>query len=595
MRTLSDEEVFGSTHSPEAVLSDDDVFGPAKPAIPGILERLFQGASADPMSTGAAEIMAAAKPAPVSVLENLPPDPSAFNFKAASALRRKLDDGTAAPLAPRRTYSEASASLPVDSGFIDNAARIARKVLGSANSGTAGVVRAIGDVTGMDSVADFARTSGKAGQRFANQTQAGKTQIDGFTPGSMVQAVPGALEEAAVSIGTQIPALATGNVPAALAVMFGQSAGTQYGEIRDKGMSIAPALVNAALTGGAEVIGEKIGGTPGTLRALRGAITGNEPARVATEMLRAGIRDIPGEQLTTALQYGTDAAPVIGSNLNPSLREYLDQAKKTAVQTVLQGGMMTGAGSALASAARLAGNSPANGQALPAVNSDFAAKEMAREIDAAAQGIADQSPSATPSQKARVMDMRPMSDAEVFGEQKPPDAYMPASPAIESVADANTNQAPTVQVAPAEAPAPNRTPAPVQTGNEVQTSPSGPLLQADRPESITSPPNEAPNVQNPAPAPEAPTQPSQAIAAQASAAQGVIAAGPPATGTPARTGAVQADGVKPYSKMTYEDLDQAYKDAIQSNDALDLEAVRKHNGETAAQEFAAWSRGKRDA
>ncbi|MES2941950.1 MAG: hypothetical protein V4772_03660, partial [Pseudomonadota bacterium] len=223
----------------------------------------------------------------------------------------------------------------------------------------------MGDATGLDSVADFARASDRAGQRFANKTQAGKTSIAGFAPGSVVQALPAALEDVAVSIGSQIPALATGSLPASLAVMGVQSAGTQYGKLKDQGTAVLPALANAALTGAAEVIGERLGGMPGTIRALRGALAGNAPARVAADMLRAGVRDLPGEQLTTALQYATDAAPGIGSNEQASLADYLEQAKKTAVQTVLQGGLMTGGNAALAAAARKPGARPAEGQLPP--------------------------------------------------------------------------------------------------------------------------------------------------------------------------------------------------------------------------------------
>ncbi len=385
---------------------------PAKKAA-GFFARLLSGdvPTSDPMGTGAAEIMEAAAPVRTSVLEGMQfePRPEGIDFRAAN-------DRAMRPAAPRaRGTSDARPSTPVDSGFVENAARILRKTVGGIEQGKSGLLRMAGDVTGLDSVSEFARDWNRSATELSNRTQAGKTTIDGFTPGSIVQDLPAAAEGAAVSIAQQLPALATGNVPAALAIMMGQSTGQQFNEVRDKGLDLAPAIVNAVLTGGAEVVGEKFGGTPGTIKALKGALAGNAPARVAADMARAGARDIPGELGTTLMQYGTDAAPVIGTNADASISELGAQLKNTALQTVLQGGMMSGGGAAVATAARAAGAQPGPVQAsaagptplLPApadaattetpparkagiIDRWVAGRQAAGEIDRAAQEIADQ-------------------------------------------------------------------------------------------------------------------------------------------------------------------------------------------------------------
>lgn len=516
--------------------------------------------SGDPMGMGGADILAAAQqPKPTSVLEGVrfdgPEAPAGIDFKAASA--RSLAQARKLPVA--RAPSEAQPSTPVDQTFLDNATRVLRKTLGGINSGTAGIIQMVGDVTGMDSVADFARTSGRAGKRFANKTEAGKTTIEGFTPNSPVQGLPGAIEDAAVSIGQQVPALATGNLPAALAMMFGQSTGTQYGEVREKGLDIAPAIANSVLTGAAEVIGEKLGGTPGTMRALKGAVAGNAPARVAAEMARAGVRDIPGESLTTLMQYGTDAAPVIGTNAAPSFGELGGQLKNTVAQTLLQGGMMTGGGAALASAAQKMGAAPKDGQLLPAVNSDFAAKEMAREIDAAAQEIADAPTPLFPQQttipKSTPAKLRPMrADEALDGEQPAPRAAQSqsAQAATETIAK-DSLETPSQTSTEQAAPAIDQVSAPAPANGGVQRPGAGPALEADRTEPTTPTLSEPTNVQNQVAA-GAPAQ-AQAAPDQAPAPAGSTGGGQAAAGTQTGAGAVQATGINAPAAQTTQGQD----------------------------------------
>lgn len=510
MAGLFDDVPEASQQSGEGLFDDIPAVAPpklpTKKATAGFIERLFSGA-------------------PTSVLEGVqfPPPPVGIDFRAAN-------DRAMKPAAPgARAPSEARPSIPLDEGFLANAERIMRKAVGGIEQGKSGLVRMVGDVTGLDSVSEFARDWNRSATELSNRTQGGKTTIDGFTPGSIVQDLPAAAEGATVSIAQQLPALATGNLPAALAIMFGQSTGQQFNEVRDKGLDIAPAVLNAVLTGGAEVVGEKFGGTPGTIKALKGALAGNAPARVAADMARAGVRDLPSELGTTAMQYGTDAAPWMGTNKDPSLGELGGQLKDTALQTILQGGIMSGSGAALASAAQAAGAKPApvetpagpapaepaapdaTGQSRKSgvIDRWVAGRQAAGEIDRAAQNIADQP---TPQVSQQIV-------ASIFADL-PDKAQQPAT-----AEPANPGAQP---AEPAQEVTPNQPQAieqPAQPAAPVQRVPAA---------------AESQNVQDPAPQPGPETQAAPAPAPQVAAAP---IAGQSAPGPQAGADAVQAAGV----------------------------------------------------
>ena len=478
--------------------------------------------------------------APTSALEGTT---GPFNFKQASAVRRALE----APAGPQaRGPQYLDEAPPVDDGALDALARIGRKVLNATNQGTAGIVRNVGDITGLDSVSRFAKGSADASRAYAGKTVAPDIQVGGFTPSSIVQDLPGAAEGAAVSIGTQLPAIATGNLGTALALLFGQSYGDQYSQVRDKGLDILPGMANAGLTAGFEVVGEKVGGLPGTINALKGAIAGNAPAKVAIEMLRAGARDVPGEMLTTTGQYATDALGVIGTNKNASLDELGAQLKDTVLQTVLQGGMMTGGGAGIAKASQLAGVR----QPEPPIPSAADHQAMMERLFGNGQTqppgqapAAPTAPSAPPNVDSIVAAIEQAALAARPNRAEPDNLFsdLPETQGAKAQlnAPAITEPAP---IAQADAPAapPAGQPA-IQAKADGVGQPDAPAGQSqpEQPGALT----EAPNEQNATP-PTAATQ-AQAPASEAPAAAGGddTAAG----GVPAAPGAggVQAHGVAP--------------------------------------------------
>ena len=65
--------------------------------------------------------------------------------------------------------------------------------------------------------------------------------------------------------------------------------------------------------------------------------------KLADHFGKSIVKEIPGEQLTTAMQFLTDKIPRIGLNPQAGMSEYLGQVADTLFQTILQTGAMGGA------------------------------------------------------------------------------------------------------------------------------------------------------------------------------------------------------------------------------------------------------------
>lgn len=295
-------------------------------------------------------------------------------------------------LKPAPRIAEMKPAPSVDDGALDTLARIARNVAGRYNEATGGLIRNIGEMVGSDYVRDVGLTGVQMGRELQGQTVASSTPIAGFALDSPVQGLPRYAEGAVTSIGQQLPFLVTGNTPAALMSAGLTEYGRAYNDARGAGLDVLPAMGNAGIKAMAEIAGEKVGGTPGTVNALSMALQGNPVAQVARQMAIAGARDIPGENLTTGAGYLADIAPVIGTNPNPSLGEYLGQAKDTTIQTMLQGGMMTGGGAALASGVNTVRGNP-SAAAAPSVNYSPVVPSPKQWQQPGAMPAAQQSPS----------------------------------------------------------------------------------------------------------------------------------------------------------------------------------------------------------
>jgi hypothetical protein len=199
-------------------------------------------------------------------------------------------------------------------------------------------------------------------------------------------------EGAVSSIAQQLPALiggaATGSEVLPLASMFMQSFGQEYGEGRAKGQDQQQATARAALYGTFEVIGEKFG-LGDKLKGLRGAVTGASTEDVAASMAKALLKEIPGEELTTLGQFGTDKlGGGVGLNTEAGLADYLQQAADTAVQTIVQGGIMGSGATGVSHVANRIANTPER-QMARAIQQQVDGGQFATPADAVARAALD--------------------------------------------------------------------------------------------------------------------------------------------------------------------------------------------------------------
>ncbi len=153
-------------------------------------------------------------------------------------------------------------------------------------------------------------------------------------------------ENAVSSMVLNVPGLAYGAVTGAAAVpllvMSAQVFGQEYDEGRRKGLSPGDAAARGAAFGVAEAIGERVG-MPTFLKTFQAATKGVPTEELMGLLAKHTAREIPGELLTTTLQFSADKFAPMGLTPEAGLKDYLTQMGDTLVQTVMQAGTMTGA------------------------------------------------------------------------------------------------------------------------------------------------------------------------------------------------------------------------------------------------------------
>lgn len=316
---------------------------------------------------------------PKSVLEGLPPDPSTFDFRSASQLRRQLSDqaerqqqfGTIGPIVgPQVSAGSVAKGLLTD-------------VVAGGKGARAGVNQMVGDLIGSEYLQQKARKErGQADLMSAVNTP----EIESATG----RGIYGGLSSIARNAPSLALAAATRNPAIALGGMAAPMLPEEYGKFRQRG------------------------GTP--LESLAGA-AGNTATEVATEMLpmgflvkqfgRAGAgqflagllaREIPTEQVATLVQDAIDTAV---ANPDKTWGDYIKERPGAAYQaliaTLTQGGVM-GAGNAAANALSREGNG------LGPIDQFMAGRKLASAINQDSQALADAPPPSTVQQTvARIM------------------------------------------------------------------------------------------------------------------------------------------------------------------------------------------------
>ena len=282
-------------------------------------------------------IMAAsAAPKKQSVLEGITIPELAYNPAELTRLsQRKYAEEQAQKFDPRYQQKmtqggprKPPSAAELSGGMMQNAnplARIGQKALQSGAEGFGGVLRAVGDVVGSDTVAGTGEYMAKNAREYQQAMGPAITgDIQGFGPKSFV---PDLLkytanmgEGAASSLAQSIAASSLG--PAAvIPTLSVMSAGGQYNKAREAGQSTFDSLTNAVPYGIFEAVGEKFAGLDKVAGAMK-ALVNNGASDVVKKqagdtLLKMGVREIPGEVITYLGQTGVDLLPGIG--LNPNL------------------------------------------------------------------------------------------------------------------------------------------------------------------------------------------------------------------------------------------------------------------------------------
>ena len=127
----------------------------------------------------------------------------------------------------------------------------------------------------------------------------------------------------------------------ALTGMFVQSFGQTYDQSRREGLDLKDSTIRSGLYGTLEVVGEKFG-LGAEIKALKASAKGVPTKELAGYFAKALAKEVPGEELTYAGQFAVDKG--YGMNPEAGLQEFFEGAADTLAATVVQGGIMMGAG-----------------------------------------------------------------------------------------------------------------------------------------------------------------------------------------------------------------------------------------------------------
>ncbi len=313
-------------------------------------------------------------------------------------LRSPSATGTTAPKEDVAANRGAEfATTPVGQNPVGRA--VAKAVTGLAQ-GSGGLVQAVGDFTGIEPVANVGKATAEGAEAFEKGMGKGGP-IEGFGPRSPVPYLTSMGEGAASSLGQS----------AALASMFGPrgviaaqsiiQGGQSYNEARQAGLDPATALARAVPQGAFEAIGEKfqgldkLTGAMGTL--LQKGASADAKRTAADVLVKAGIREIPGEVLTYLGQTGTDLIPGIGLNPNLTMSQFLDGLADTVVQSAMMGGATAGAGHAAGGRMNRQPQQPGAGTGAPTGPAPLDATQPPAAPQNAAQGAIPASAAAVSS------------------------------------------------------------------------------------------------------------------------------------------------------------------------------------------------------
>jgi hypothetical protein len=200
------------------------------------------------------------------------------------------------------------APMPVRAGF---------KAVSGIAQGAGGVMRAAGDLIGSNDLSRAGAETVKGAEQFG-QGMGQIGSIEGFGPKSPAPYLSNMAEGATSSLAQSAAYASLFGAGAVIPLMSLQTAGQEYDQARVAGLDPAAALAGALPKGIFEAIGEKFTGLDKVAGAMGTLLTkgaSDVAKKTASEVLiKAGIREVPGEVITYLGQTGVDMLPGIGLN-----------------------------------------------------------------------------------------------------------------------------------------------------------------------------------------------------------------------------------------------------------------------------------------
>ena len=304
----------------------------------------LEGESADALA--ARDALANAPPSRLDQIK-----PSTFDF--ASREEYKRPEGK---MALDETGGLLGARTIQPTGFeqlVGASKAIGGKVAGTFQSASAGAWQLIGDtlesagdLTGSKQLADvgFRLSSGNAIQQ---KEAKAKLEAIGENPSAALNFIEAGVSGAINNFAPYLVNPALG-VTAAVA----QTVAEEYGNGKAAGQSMGQALPRAAFMGVAEWVGERASLPTPLMKGFKELVKGVPANEIMPVFARYLVKENAAEQVTTAMQFGTDKWAPFGLTPNASLTDYLKAVGDTFYQTTAQTLVMGGAGRVAAPIAR---------------------------------------------------------------------------------------------------------------------------------------------------------------------------------------------------------------------------------------------------
>lgn len=306
---------------------------PAEPALPGIAA---PGQTADEMQTTFDTPEPPKKTG--SVIDLIPPEQQAPPAPPPSVVRLPVKSTGEARASD---FDFDTAKQYRDASALERGLTKGRRMLAQ---GAGGILQAGVELAGGEAPAIAATNKG-----LSRQLEAIGQERDTST------GIANTFENAVASIVSQAPgmvqAVFSGGMAVPLLYIGVSTAGQEYAQGRQAGLAPGDAMARASAFGAAEVIGERVG-LPNFSKAFRAAFQGLPTEQLVPELAKYVAKEVPGEILTTTLQFGTDKFSPVGLTPQASLQDFVSQLKDTVAQTVMQVGMTSGTALGVSSASR---------------------------------------------------------------------------------------------------------------------------------------------------------------------------------------------------------------------------------------------------